>query len=182
MNLYEGMFLLDNQVVREDWKTAKEIVTATLEKHGATVHTARRWDERKLAYPIKRKKRATFLLAYYEVEGGAMPALRRDLDLNERVLRYLNLAVDGVPEGEAELAAAENAADFRVPEPPADDAPEERFSVSAGEESLAEEDESEDGTGDEARDSGEVAPEARRAQRDGAEADVEEPVETGKEG
>ncbi|MFT5478028.1 MAG: hypothetical protein ACI8Y8_003390, partial [Planctomycetota bacterium] len=34
--VYEGMFLLDNQVVREDWKAAKALVTATIEKHGGT--------------------------------------------------------------------------------------------------------------------------------------------------
>ena len=40
--IYEAMFLLDNQVVREDWGKAKAIVTDTLEKHGATIHDVRR--------------------------------------------------------------------------------------------------------------------------------------------
>jgi len=122
--VYEGMFLLDNQVVREDWKKAKSIVTDALEKHGAKVVCARRWDERKLAYPIRRRRRATFCLAYYEMGSEGITALRRDLELNENVLRYLMLAREGLPEGERELAAAEDAADFNAPTPPADDAPE----------------------------------------------------------
>ena len=121
--IYEGMFLLDNQVVREDWKKAKGVVTDTLAKHGATVHTARRWDERKLAYPIDRNNRATFLLAYYEIPGENIPAMVRDFNLSESVLRYLSTSVDAIPEEEAGLAEAENAADFSVPPPPADDAP-----------------------------------------------------------
>lgn len=122
--IYEGMFLLSNDVVREDWKTAKSVVTGALEKHGGEVVTARRWDERRLAYPIRGRRRATYLLTYYRMPGEAFPAMRRDFDLNERVLRYLMLSVDGVPEGELELAEAENAADFQVPPPPPDDAPE----------------------------------------------------------
>jgi ribosomal protein S6 len=122
--LYEGMFLLDNQVVREDWNKAKGIVTDTLAKHGAKVLSARRWDERKLAYPIDKKNRATFLLAYYEMGNQHIPELRRDLELNERVLRYLILQVEALPATEAELAAAEQAEGFAVPAPPPDDAPE----------------------------------------------------------
>ena len=121
---YEAMFLLDNQVVREDWKKAKSVVTDLLKKHGGRVSCARRWDERRLAYPISRHRRATFCLAYYEMPDEGITALRRDLDLSENILRYLILAKDQVPPGEAELAAAEDAADFVVPAPPPDDAPE----------------------------------------------------------
>jgi ribosomal protein S6 len=118
------MFLLDNQVVREDWKKAKALVTDVLEKHGAKVKCARRWDERKLAYAIRNRHRGTFLLAYYEVAGDAVPNIRRDFDLSERVLRYLILSCEAIPEGEIERAAGEQAADFAVPAPPPDDAPE----------------------------------------------------------
>ena len=36
------MFLLDNQVVREDWKSAKALVAEALHKHGAKLCTLRR--------------------------------------------------------------------------------------------------------------------------------------------
>ena len=36
------MFLLDNQVVREDWKSAKALVAETLQKHGAKLRSLRR--------------------------------------------------------------------------------------------------------------------------------------------
>ena len=122
--LYEAMFLLDNQVVREDWSHAKGIVTDTLTKHGAKVLSARRWDERKLAYPIRKKHRATFLLTYYEMGNENIAAMRREFELNERVLRYLVLQVEKMPDNELELAGAEQAEGFEVPAPPPDDAPE----------------------------------------------------------
>ena len=120
--IYEGMFLLDNNTVREGWHAAKSVVTSALEKHGASVLTARRWDERRLAYPIKGRRRGTYLLAHYRIPGDSIPAMRREFDLSERVLRYLLLAVDELPEGEAELAAAEGSPEFVVPPPPDDDA------------------------------------------------------------
>src|SRR5262245_60484738 len=109
------MFLLDNQVVREDWTKAKAMVTDTLTKHGAKIQATRRWDERRLTYPIQNKRRATFVLTYFELGNEHIPALRRDIELNERILRYLMLKVEKMPEGELEKAQAEQAADFVVP-------------------------------------------------------------------
>ncbi|MEZ6017807.1 MAG: 30S ribosomal protein S6 [Planctomycetota bacterium] len=116
------MLLLDNDVVRQGYEQAKSVVTDTLQKYGANVHACRRWDERRLAYPINRKNRATYFLSYFEMPGDNIPGLRRELEFNERVLRYMLLAVDGLPEGEADQAKVEESAEFSVPAPPEDDA------------------------------------------------------------
>jgi small subunit ribosomal protein S6 len=119
--IYEGMFLLDNQVVRADWARAKAVITDALHKHGAKVLTARRWDERKLAYTIRGRRRATYLLTFFELAGDGVNAMRRDFDLDERVLRYLMLGVEALPEGELEKSQAELAEGFTVPSPPPDE-------------------------------------------------------------
>ncbi len=119
--IYEIMFLIDNNAVRAGWKEAKASCTALIEKHGGKVLAARRWDERKLAYPIRQRRRGTYLLAHGELEGAGVATLRRELDISETVLRYLILQAEGVPARELELARAESAPDFRVPEPPPDE-------------------------------------------------------------
>ncbi len=119
--IYEGMFLLDNDVVRAGWGPAKAHVTDLIAKHGGTVTTARHWGERKLAYKIKSRSRATYLVCYFEIPADNIPTLIRDLDLSETVLRYLNVGVDSIPEGEAEAAAKETDSAFSVPEPPRDE-------------------------------------------------------------
>lgn len=122
MKLYEGMFLLDNQVVRADWNAVKTAVTGTLAKHGAKVLSARRWDERRLAYPIKGRKRGTYLLTYFEQAASGTQSVRRDFEIDERVLRYLIQAADeGLPEGELEKSQAELEAGFTLPPMPGDD-------------------------------------------------------------
>jgi small subunit ribosomal protein S6 len=123
-SIYETMFLLDNEVVREDYQAAKSLVSGIVEKHGGTMHTSRRWDERRLAYPIKGRQRATYLLTHFEIARGGIPTMLRDFELNENILRVQSLRVEVVPEGEEELSAAEQADEFTIPAPPEDDAPE----------------------------------------------------------
>lgn len=120
--LYETLVLLDNDVVRKDWKQAKAIVTDTIAKYEGDLKACRRWDERRLAYPINRKKRATYFISFFEMDSAQIPGFLRDLELNERVLRSLMVRVDGMPDEELELAAAEDGTDFEVPTPPEDDA------------------------------------------------------------
>lgn len=181
--LYEGMYLVDNDVVREDWNKAKALVTGAVEKHGGKVITARRWDERRLAYPISGKRRATYLLSYFEIDKDALTLMTRDFELSEYVLRYLQLAVDAVPEAEFELAQAEGAADFTVPEPPVDNYVEEevvtnpderaRSAMSAETSAPAEEGENTPAStktdGEESPASDEVATEASATEADGSE-------------
>jgi len=118
---YEIMYLIDNNAVRAGWKEAKSAVAALVEKHGGKVLSSRRWEERLLAYPIRRRRRGTYLLAYAEMEPSQVGGLRRELDLADSVLRYLILSVESVPPQELELTAAESSADFVVPMPPPDD-------------------------------------------------------------
>lgn len=119
--IYEGMFVLDNEVVRSGWDAAKQQVTGLIEKHGGEVKTARHWGERKLAYKINNRSRATYLLSYFTMPGDNIPAFTRDLEINETVMRYLQLQVDELPEGEEAEAAKEAGGEFSVPEPPRDE-------------------------------------------------------------
>lgn len=184
MNLYEGMFLLDNNVVREDWNEAKATATGILEKHGASVTTARRWAERSLAYTIQKRNRGTYLLVHFEADPANISIMRRDLELNETVMRYLILTCDGVPEGEAELHEAELSADFSVPEPPEDhvvdsDEEEESEEGEGATEGASEEAPAADAPAEEAK--AEETPEAEEAKTEEAEAPAEEAAETSEE-
>jgi small subunit ribosomal protein S6 len=120
--LYEMMFVIDNNAVRAGWSEAKATVTGLIEKHGGSVKTARRWGERRLAYPIRHRRRGTYLLSYGEIDPAEVAGLRRELDLSETVLRYLVLQAGEIPADELALTQAEAEAGFEVPEPPADDA------------------------------------------------------------
>jgi PTH1 family peptidyl-tRNA hydrolase len=91
---YEGMFLIDNSRVKPDPESCVAVVNDLLAKHRAKVARTDRWDERKLAYEIRKQKRATYVLSHFEVELNEVVELRRDLSLNEDFLRALILGVD----------------------------------------------------------------------------------------
>ena len=92
MAMYEGMFVLDSGRAAKDWEGTRALVDAVLERYGAKRILADRWDERKLAYSIKRQKRGTYYLCYFEATGDAVTNIRRDLVLTDGVIRLLVLA------------------------------------------------------------------------------------------
>jgi len=112
------MCLLDNREVRKGWDALKNAVSGQFTKHGAKILSSRRWDERRLAYPIKGQHRGTYLLVYFSADTNAVALIRRDMQFNEALLRIMLLEVEEVPQGAYEPEAA-----FDVNTIPSDDAP-----------------------------------------------------------
>ncbi len=112
------MCLLDNREVRKGWQPLKDSVTGLFTKHGAEVLSARRWDERRLAYPIKGQQRATYMLAYLKADTQQLSGIRRDLQFSDAVLRSIVLSCEEVPQ-----SAYEPEAEFDVNAIPVDDSP-----------------------------------------------------------
>jgi len=135
--LYEGMFLIDSAEAAKDWDGINDFIKKILAKADAEIISIRKWDERPLAYPIKRVVRGTYILAYFKVSGPRVHDIERDVLLSERIMRVLILKADhlteadmakdtpaikaekGVPQGEPpkaeqveEAAAAETSEDF----------------------------------------------------------------------
>ena len=94
---YECMCVLDNREVRKGWQPLKDAVTALFTKHGAQVLSARRWDERRLAYPINLQLRGTFLLTYFKADTQQVANIRRDMQFSDSVLRSLIVSCTEVP-------------------------------------------------------------------------------------
>ena len=115
---YECMCLLDNREVRKGWQPLKDSVLAMFTKHGAKVLSGRRWDERRLAYTIKGQQRGTYLLVYFSANTQVLTAIRRDLQFNESLLRFLLVDCEDVPQTAYEPEAA-----FDINTIPSDDAP-----------------------------------------------------------
>ena len=98
LKTYEGMFLLNSSEAVKDWDATVGVVNGTLERYGASMKLAGKWDERKLAYHIKKQRRGTYYLAYFDAPPDSITSIRADLQLREEVLRFLILAL---PEGVA---------------------------------------------------------------------------------
>ena len=76
-----------------------------VERHGGEVLLIKKWDERKLAYEIKKQKRGTYIICYYKGPGASVTAIERDVNLNDDVLRVLITRADHL--NQEEMAAVE---------------------------------------------------------------------------
>ncbi|MER3417101.1 MAG: 30S ribosomal protein S6 [Gemmataceae bacterium] len=94
VNVYESMVLFDSGKYHHDADKLVGYVHKVLERHGAEILASRPWDERRLAYPIRRHKKGMYYLLYFRAEGKSLASIRHDFALNESILRTLILRVE----------------------------------------------------------------------------------------
>jgi len=97
LNNYEVMLLLDPAFASNEEEVNKEI-SRLMERAGAEIIAQHRWDERRLAFEIKRRKRGVYLLVYVRGPNTSVGSLERDVQLSEGILRVLILRADHVSE------------------------------------------------------------------------------------
>lgn len=102
---YEAMFLL-SQAQAADFRGAIDHINELLAKAGATVIAMKKWDERRLAYEIRKQKRGVFILCYFSSRTDTVHILERDCNLSERILRTLIIRCDHLTEEEMRSADA----------------------------------------------------------------------------
>jgi small subunit ribosomal protein S6 len=102
---YEGMFLFDNTNVHQ-WPEMDAEVRRLCERIGANLQVCVKFDERKLAFEIKGRKRGTYVLTYFDADANRIADLERDARLSELILRMLVLRADHISDARlAELKA-----------------------------------------------------------------------------
>ena len=111
--LYEGLFLMNQQAISGDLNATLDVVRDMLERAGAEILSLRKWDERRLAYPVKGQKRGTYVLTLFRVNPVQIANIERDCNLSDEVLRELMTRADhyGEVEIEQELKASQVTAD-----------------------------------------------------------------------
>jgi len=86
--LYEAMFLIS------DWDGVIAAITKTLERAEVDIVSITKWDDRRLAYEIKRKARGTYILCYFRSDGQKNQEIETAVQLSEKIIRVLILCVD----------------------------------------------------------------------------------------
>ncbi|MCK4874141.1 MAG: 30S ribosomal protein S6 [Phycisphaerales bacterium] len=155
---YEGMFVFP-QAQTSDISGAVSHIKEIISKGKGELIAIKKWDERRLAYPIKKHNRGLFILTYFKAPTSTLMGIERDCNLSEVMIRSLVTradhltedemrAADGLAELEAEAkmreetAAEESSTPPAPPSPPvpptsAEPAPVEADVPSAAEEAVA---------------------------------------------
>jgi small subunit ribosomal protein S6 len=117
---YEAMFLLDSGHATAHWNERIEEITGILKRHGCQIIRLVKWDDRRLAYPLQRSKRGTYILCYYTAPSDANAKIERDVQLSENLLRLLIVRRDKMDEQQMlsqKVPSGEDNVIGRLPDP-----------------------------------------------------------------
>jgi len=105
LNQYEAMFLFD-PTFGGTFENCEAEIRRLLDRADAEVVFLRKWDERRLAYRIKGRKRGVYVLVYFKAPPDRVAPLERDAKLAEHILRLLVTRADGVTPEQMERQSA----------------------------------------------------------------------------
>ncbi len=94
LKTYEGMFLVETGQPNFDESVVP--IQTIFERNDAEVLQLKKWDERRLAYDIRGRRRGLYVLAYFKADPEKISDIERDVQLSEPVLRVLILAAENV--------------------------------------------------------------------------------------
>jgi len=85
---YEAMFLV-SPAEAADLNAIVEHIMHLITHGGGEIIAFSKWDERRLAYEVKKNKRGVYFLCYFEVDTVRVTDIERGCNLSERILRVL---------------------------------------------------------------------------------------------
>ncbi len=91
---YETVFILTPVLSEEQMKDAATKFSNYLKDHGATILNEENWGLQRLAYPIGHKSTGFYHLVEFEADTQLIRNLEIEYRRDERVLRYLTVALD----------------------------------------------------------------------------------------
>ena len=110
MRGYETMCIVDPEVVGDDFTAVLDKFKGILSDQKATLLKVDEWGERKLAYPILKKDRGTYVLFFFEAEPDALSEFERRLRLDESIMRFQTVRYTPGDEPAVEESPVEEAA------------------------------------------------------------------------
>lgn len=99
MALYEHVFLARQDLAQAQVDALAETATKIVEDNNGKVVKTETWGLRSLAYRIAKNRKAHYVLLEIDGPPGVVAELERQTQINEDVIRYMTIKVDGLEEG-----------------------------------------------------------------------------------
>ena len=94
MNHYETVFILNPVLSEDQVKEAVQKYADIITSNGGELVDKEDWGLKKFAYTIQNKKSGFYHLFEYTVAGEAINELEIEFRRDERIMRYLTVALD----------------------------------------------------------------------------------------
>jgi len=95
MRNYESLYIIHPDVVGDELTAMMEKFQGVLTDQGAEIYKLDNWGVRKLAYPIKKVERGCYVQTYFQADPQIIAEFERRLRLDEKVLRFLTIRLEG---------------------------------------------------------------------------------------
>ena len=88
MRYYETLYIINPNLAEEDYRAVVAKFTDAVEKNKGVVTKVDEWGKKTLAYDIKKFDKGFYVLLQYCGEAGLTAELKRELGLDDRILKY----------------------------------------------------------------------------------------------
>jgi small subunit ribosomal protein S6 len=99
MTCYEHVFITRPDITAQQVEALTDTLTKVVEENGGKVANTEYWGLRTMAYPIKKNKKAHYVMMNLEAPHPAILETERQERLNEDVMRFMTIRVDEHKEG-----------------------------------------------------------------------------------
>ena len=99
MPLYEHVFLARQDLAQAQVDALAETATKIIEDNGGKVTRTETWGLRNIAYRIAKNRKAHYVALDFDAPAPVVAELERQTQINEDVIRYMTVKVDGHEEG-----------------------------------------------------------------------------------
>ncbi len=94
MRKYETFFIVDPDLPDEVSQAADDKIKGVVASQGGAVLSYEPWGKNKLAYPVKKRTRGSYILMQYAGGPALVAELERIMRLDERVLKFITVKLD----------------------------------------------------------------------------------------
>ena len=99
MALYEHVFLARQDLAQAQVDALAEAATKIIQDNQGKVVKTETWGLRSLAYRIAKNRKAHYVMLEIDAPAGVVAELERQTQINEDVIRYMTVKVDGHEQG-----------------------------------------------------------------------------------
>ena len=99
MALYENVFIARQDVPATQVETLTTQFSELVTAQGGTVSKKEYWGLRSLTFRIKKNRKGHYSLLNIDAPPAAIKELERTMSINEDIIRFLTVRVDGLEEG-----------------------------------------------------------------------------------
>jgi len=109
MRYYETLYIVNPELADDEYRDVVAKMQSFIEKEKGVVTRAEEWGKRTLAYEVKKFDKGSYVLLQYCAESGIVEPLKREMTLDDRVIKFQTIKLSDHADPEALKAAAEGA-------------------------------------------------------------------------